>query len=449
MWFVVGAQRGGGHVVIWEGVEYHQPSRSPMMNKLHHLHTAWVATWPGALSAAVVVATISISGVSQPRKDVLPVPPPLPSPWSIASGTAEDDGRCQLSVSSPGASEVELVRVSREGTLERWLAKPSADGSFRFLDLDAGDYQAMASDGHVLQGASAFHCEGGQARAFLHIEPSLHIASGQATTITGVVVDERGVAIAGAEVAMAQSERSRRGLVGVIRVRADEHGLFEVNIPVASQPQSSPTIELLPIDANHQARSHALVLDESHEHIRLTMTTTPMVRGVVYDDHGAPAPHATVALSGVLDPRLTTPMTTTDEQGRFALRSFAGAHVALTAQGGGLVGRVELGVSSLAAAQQWQDVVLQMHSGREVTGVLADLDGSLLAYAPIRYRVRGQGIEGIARTDDHGQFRLAGMPQHHDVEVWAEDGAVGAWGMQVAMVGCQQPLRVLFQAKPF
>jgi hypothetical protein len=76
-------------------------------------------------------------------------------------------------------------------------------------------------------------------------------------------------------------------------------------------------------------------------------------------------------------------------------------------------------------------VVLVAHAGRTVEGVVTKLDGSAHAFGEIRFRVRDLGITGVEKADQNGHFTVAGLPLDHDVELWAEGNATGAWGARV------------------
>jgi protocatechuate 3,4-dioxygenase beta subunit len=390
--------------------------------------------WPGLLTAATVASALSLSGAIERRQDLPPTQVMPPTPWTLATVDAADDAACQLAVHTNDGAQVSLLRVDEHGTQQSWQ-QTAHSGEARFSDLPFGSFQVVVSHHEVLQGAPTFHCNDAGTRGFLEVDV------GQATsTVTFAVVDERGAPVPNAEVAITQTDRTRHGLHGVIRVRANDDGVAHAALPITRDPSDKPAqLEVLGLASDHMGRSHVVVLDDEHVHVQLKMATTPTIRGTVVDEHGQPLPHARVSLSGVHDPRVRAPSTHTDEHGRFALSVPQGANVSLVAQHDVGVVRLAMGSVDMASVTALQNVALQVRDGRSVQGVLLDANNQRLAYAHVRYRVRAQGVEGLVMTDANGQFVIAGMPMDQDVEAWSAAGVTGAWAMQVAPGGQRHP----------
>jgi hypothetical protein len=387
-----------------------------------------------ALPAAALGALLDVTNASEPRFH--PAEPPPPSPWVVARAENTVAGACQIAtvvtdVSGAALDDapLRLTRVGAEGTVEEWRSLTDGDGAHRFLDLPAGTYQLTALvDGKMPASSPEWNCRGADERAFftLPVRDSEHV-------LTGAVKSKAGSMASGAELAIAQEHDARTSVTGVARIPVNADGTFSVRLVpgrymvMAQAPNHAPLVRKITVGD-----------DDKVSQTRFMLTPAPRIRGRVLDEDGTPMANATVALGGVLDPKVKAPSVRTDEQGNFALPVSLGMDVfvtarATTADGGGKTARASLGTALSPFGFTGVDLVVR--DGRAVEGVVSKPDGSAWAFGEVRYRIRDLGLSGVEKADGEGRFVLAGMPPDADVEVWAEGNATGAWGAQVASPG--------------
>lgn len=397
------------------------------------LKTAFHAAIPGG----AVLLALSASGLFEPRVTRAPELPPAPSPWLVATATAQNDAACQLSlrVTDEGGSAVNDAHVSvvalKSGAVARSFdALTDAKGTHRLIDLDRGSYDVTVDvAGKALQGTPTFRCEQDGQRGYFDVvvKDSDHV-------VTGRLTGRRKAALPFASVALYQDDSNRTGLAGVVRTRTDGDGNFTARLPAGKFVVYASAEE-------HVARKGTLNVEAPTTKMALALSFSPAVRGVVVDEAGHPIANAVVAMGNAFDPRSRGGSVTTDETGHFAMSVQEGQDLELTARGDGKLGRAVVG--TVDDVDHFQHLTIVATSGRTVSGVVFSTTGDPLAFGGVHYRVKALGLEGEAPTDKSGRFVLDGLPADLDVEVWAAGNATGAWGARVADPATSQ-LALLF-----
>ena len=387
----------------------------------------------GLVPGAAVMLALSSLGWFDVRVTPSPPPSPTPSPWTISAADAVDDGACQLSLTvrdgvAGGAvidgARLSIVRLAAGDVVDRIEARTDRKGNHRAIDLASGTWNVTVDvDGRALQGAPDFACDarGKRAHFDLAVVEGSHV-------VVGRVVDDQRKPLSRAQIALWQPDRQRTGLVGVVRVDVDGDGRFRAALP----PGEYVTWAAAP---EHVARRGALRV----AHAQTTWTTRlafrPAVRGVVVDETGRAMAGAVVSMGDAWDPRASVARVVADASGRFEMPVVQGQELTLTARGDGRLGRLLVGVVDDIRGLQALTLVAQ--PGRTVGGVVVDDNGAPRPFGRVHFRVRALGLQGEVACDGEGRFVLDGMPQD-DVEAWAADTAIGAWGARVADASTSQ-----------
>lgn len=363
---------------------------------------------------------------AQPAEAAEP-PPPLPQPLGVLAPAGDDDGGCQIvaRASVEGApredARFELHLVGQHGSKARWEAAPH-EGAHRFVSLPEGSYHLTGSlAGHGLE-ATRFACGGDGERAFfdLAFEPAKAVLSGRVTGRDDAAVD-------GTELLLEQPHGRRDAFGGVAHVPLDAEGRFSVEL-------APGRYSLLAVAPHHSPRLQELTLEEGEGETRLKLPWRPEARGVVTDAAGEPLAGATVSLGPSFDPKVPPSTVTTDDEGRFAIPVLPGRASMLSARSGSLVGLARLPAVSATKGPTagHENVTLQLEEGRTVSGWVEQRDTRPCAFCDVAFRVKALGLAGSVKAKEDGSFELPGMPRRADVELWPRDGAIGAWGGQVA-----------------
>ncbi len=381
----------------------------------------------GLLPGLVVLVLGSTLGWFKLRVTAAPPTSALPSPWSVATAAAQDDGACQLTVRVREAANngrpvhgalLTFVRLVEGTPAETLVARTHADGTYRAIDLPRGLWNVtIVVDGHALQGVPEFRCaRSGQRASFdLPVSFSDHV-------VVGRVVDEGRRPLRGAEVALWQDARHRTGLAGVVRINTDEDGRFRARLPPGEYVTWT------------NARDHKAQRGTLHVHGETTTWATklafqPMARGQVVDDQEHPQPYAVVFVGGAWDPTSRTVQVVADEEGRFAMPVALGQVLELGARAANRVGSRQVGlVDDVSDVQALRIVVT---AGRRVIGEVQTNTGHPYPHGRVSFRVRALGLVGEVVCDENGRFAVEGLPSD-DVEFWATDSALAAWGARVA-----------------
>jgi hypothetical protein len=388
-----------------------------------------LALFPGV---AVFVAMSSLGWFDVRMAPPAPAPV-LPSTWTVSVADATDDGACQLSLTVRDAvdggdvvdgARLSIVRLAAGEVVERIDARTDRKGTYRAIDLAPGTWNVtVAVDDRALQGAPDFSCDARGLRA--HFD--LSVVAGD-HVVSGRVVDDQRKPLPLASVALWQHDRNRTGLSGVVRVDADADGRFHAVLPRGDYVTWTAAPE-------HVARRGALAVAAAETKWTARLAFRPAVRGVVVDERGQPVAGAVVAVGEAWDPRADVARVVADASGRFEMPVVRGQDLTLTARGDGRLGRLLVGVVDDVRGLQALTVTAQ--PGRTVGGVVVDDNGAPRPFGRVHFRVRALGLEGEVACDAEGRFVLDGMPQD-DVEVWAADTAIGAWGARVADASTSQ-----------
>jgi hypothetical protein len=390
------------------------------------LAAPWLRTVAAAvLPGAGLWGALHSVGFFDARTTPAPPPQSVPSPWVVAVADAVDDGACQLSLRVRGAdgapvadAGLRLERLHDGDVVERIVARTDGNGLYRAIDLAAGAWDVTVDvEGHALQGAPTFSCDGPGQRAFfaLEVTPAQHVVEGR-------VVGEGRAALPGASVALYQDDAGRTALSGVVRVETDADGRFRARLHPGRYVARVAARE-------HLALRTTVVVDAVTTKMPVRLAWRPAVRGVVVDETGRPVRGAVVAMGAAWDPRARAARVVTDDAGRFEMPVARGQDLSLTAHAQGLVGHLLAGV--IDDPRLFQNLTLVARAGRSVGGVVVGVDGGPRPFGRVHFRVRGLGLEGEVQTDADGRFTIDGLPAD-DVELWAADNATGAWGARVA-----------------
>jgi hypothetical protein len=403
----------------------------PFVSRLRSSTTTQVAV--GLAPGAAVLLALSSLGWFDVR--VTPPPPAAttPSPWTIAAAAAVDDGACQLSLTVRDAAtagavvdgaHLSIVRLASGEVVERIDARTDRKGTYRAIDLAPGTWNVTVDvAGRALQGAPDFSCEarGQRAHFDLAVVDGTHV-------VTGRVVDDERQPLARASVALWQADRHRTGLAGVVRVDADVDGRFRAALPAGDYVTWASAPE-------HVARRGSLRVASPQTSWTTRLAYRPAVRGLVVDEQGHAVAGAVVSMGEAWDPQASVARVVADETGRFEMPIVRGQDLTLTARGEGRLGRLLVGVVDDVRGLQALSITAQ--PGRTVGGVVVDDNGDPRSFGRVQFRVRALGLQGEVACDGDGRFVLDGMPQD-DVEAWAADTAIGAWGARVADASTSQ-----------
>jgi protocatechuate 3,4-dioxygenase beta subunit len=270
----------------------------------------------------------------------------------------------------------------------------------------------------------------------------------RAAVMEGVVVDESGSPVAGAEV-MPYIESSRSSLDPRTRIKTDQAGKF-------SLPGISPKERFsIHVRTETAVTDGPVMVDPAKGPIRLVVSAKHVfaLAGTLVDDAGRPVADATVGLmthwrigSGGVGFQMTT--ATADEQGRFEFRGlWPGDEYQVIVDCKGFdktqspMIRGEPG-----KVHQLANVVLTSTRG-VVEGTVVDSAGRPVA--EVRVFNKGDARETVAtRTDPAGRFRLEGL-KSGPVYVFAEKAdcrftgvraASGASGVQLTLLRKDEPV---------
>jgi hypothetical protein len=381
----------------------------------------------GLAPGGAVLLALSSLGWFDVRTTPAPPAPAVPSPWTLAAADAHDDGACQLSLTVRDAqaggavvdgARLSIVRLVTGEVVERIEALTDRKGTYRAIDLTPGTWNVTVDvDGRALQGAPDFVCAARGMRA--HFE--LPVVAGD-HVVVGRVVDDRRQALPRASVALWQGHGQRAGLAGVVRVDVDPDGRFRAALPAGEYVTWTAAPE-------HVTRSGTMRVTQPKTAWTARLAFRPAVRGVVVDEAGRAIAGAVVSMGEAWDPTASVARVVADASGRFELPVVQGQDLTLTARGEGRLGRLLVGVVDDIRGLQALTLIAQ--PGRTIGGVVVGDDGAPRPFGRVQFRVRALGLQGEVGCDGAGRFVLDGMPDH-DVEVWAADTAIGAWGARVA-----------------
>lgn len=389
-----------------------------------------IALVPGV---AVLVAVSSLGWFDVRTTPPPPPAPQSPSPWTLSAADAVDDGACQLSLTVRDAvagggvvdgARLSIVRLAAGEVVERVEARTDRKGSYRAIDLAPGTWNVTVDvDGRALQGTPDFACDARGKRAHFDLA-----AQDGAHVVAGRVVDDQRQPLPRAQVALWQADVQRTGLAGVVRVDVDASGRFRAALPAGEYVTWTSAPE-------HVARRGSLRVTQPQTAWTTRLAFRPAVRGVVVDETGTAMAGAVVSMGEAWDPTASVARVVADASGRFEMPVAQGQELTLTARGEGRLGRLLVGV--VDDVRGLQALTLVARPGRTVGGVVVDDSGAPRPFGRVHFRVRALGLEGEVACDAQGRFVLDGMPQD-DVEAWAADTAIGAWGARVADASTSQ-----------
>jgi len=228
-------------------------------------------------------------------------------------------------------------------------------------------------------------------------------------TLHGRVVDEDGVPLAGARVALARG--SLAGEATLATTAAD--GTFAARLP--------STLAFVFAEMRGHGRSQPLQvrgMDAEEPPVELVLArATTTVRGVVTDDANRPIAGARVGVgfsppparpSGYSEP-VRPPALTTDAHGRFTAEDIPPGEGVVMASAPGFASGAQPFVAELG---QVTEVNLTLHAGTRVVGCVRTADGAPVRDARV---LRGAGARPLVTGRD-GAFSLDVSPGHVTVE---------------------------------
>lgn len=365
----------------------------------------------------------------EPSASEAPVQDPMPEPpaWTenVPAAHPDFDDGCQVSVRATYEGrpvndvQLSLYLVGADHTDSTWTAVPRDDGVHRFVGLPKGTYHLVAlRDDTPPQAAQVWSCEGDGERAFFE----LALPTG-GSVLTGRVTGRDDQWAEGTEVLLEQPDGHRGAFPGIVHLPVDEEGRFEVKL----LPGRYTLLALAP---HHTPRAQQLTLDEDGGATRIRLAWRPEARGVVYDADGEPVAGADVFLGPHFDPKVPASVVRSRDDGSFVLPILPGREVLVAARTDAGFGMARL--AEVSALEGHTGVVVQLAKGRTVTGWIEHRDARPCAFCDVSYRVKSHGLVGVVKSAEDGTFSLPGMPMTADVELWPKDGAIGAWGGQVA-----------------
>jgi hypothetical protein len=376
-------------------------------------------------SAALTVALTLLAPAPAPPAEAAaepeaPLAPVVDSALVEVESTQPET--CQLAVRTTrdgqalDGAHVSVRLVGQHGTKSRWEAI-TQDGAHRFVDLPRGTYHvSVTSKDRAARTGPPVECDGDESRFFLDLD-----LTAMGTPLTVSPRSTLGALPEGAEVLVAQEAGAQEGVRGVLHLERTGDSFHAYLRP--------GRYEVMTVAPHHASVKRSIIVDEVKVNVRPKLTWRPEASGQVVDATGNPVANARIYLGPRLDPKMKAATTRTDDDGRFVLPVPASTNLVLTARAPDGIATVELGVPQRPAGHP--DVVLQLGAGRDVTGWVTQRNGAAHAFGKVRYRVKALGMEGVVKADEEGAFRLPQMPDL-DVELWAADSAIGAWGGRVS-----------------
>lgn len=283
------------------------------------------------------------------------------------------------------------IELAAGGTVQR--AHADAQGRARFEQLAAGEAELRVS----LPGAA------GAERA-LTLAPGdnrMRVELAEAVRISGVVIDDAGATIAGAEVAVQREAENARGDSRPRETKTDAEGRFALDGLEAGG-------YALRVRASHHELAVVPALQTPlAEPLRVVLERTSRLHGQVLDAQGEPASAATVTIagSGVWPPKQLR----ADDTGHFSLEPVPSGVYELRARSGTAVSEPVEGV--VVAPASGTEVNLRIEPGAALRGRVFDAeDGSPLS--DLKVTLIEDALSGApfeAETDAEGRFVFEGL----------------------------------------
>ncbi|HEY3203908.1 MAG TPA: carboxypeptidase-like regulatory domain-containing protein, partial [Thermoanaerobaculia bacterium] len=329
-------------------------------------------------------------------------------PSAVISGTIVDEKtRRPLSGVHVSASS----SFAKSGRPEE-VARTDARGGFRLGGLSAGSYELRAERRGYLPGGAAAAAGASSA--------TVSLALRKAGTISGRVVDERGVAVAGARI---------RRLPPIGRSETFEGSSFPLSSVPSYRDGSFRMRGLPPGEASLLAQKEGWVAarrdgvgvrsGDVTKRVVLTLRRGVEAKGRVVDRTGQPIAGAEVRLWSMKNPSATV-SAVADPQGSFSARGLTeGAYAAeVSARGFATKTYDALAVGKRGAA--WVPFVLGPSA--PISGWVRNTAGDAIAGASISSSGGTDGEEVHAQSDAEGRFRLDGWAEGRQValEIAAE-----------------------------
>ncbi len=301
-------------------------------------------------------------------------------------------GRVLSEGSLVAGAEVHLVHSSKVTTTDQ-------EGRFSFEHLSPGDYEVRAEHLGRHGFANVTLTEEGRA-----VEPTIHL--GTLVVVEGVVRDESGRPIAGAEVSapgelglapvVATTEADGRFRLGPLRL---QHYVFTA---VARGYQRK---QLLDVTLSHSTPPLEFILQRAH-----------VVQGTVTDADGRPVQGAKVVVASNGEEYTRAGAPVTDAQGHFDLefpRPMSATLIFISERH--LTAKVPVEAPAL-------DVRVVLRAAAQVEGTLTNTDDVPLHHIELSLTSNGQHPTQDDRSDDSGRFLFGGLPPgtytlHAEVDV--------------------------------
>jgi len=239
-------------------------------------------------------------------------------------------------------------------------------------------------------------------------DAELRVPLGPGATLAGLVVDDLGEPIEGAQITIDREDESFPAWVG----RSGDDGRFSFDTLHAG----AHALRVTAVGHGSVARSG---VEPDGESLRITLERVGSIAGLVQDEGGAAQPGATVVIAGSgLWPALQVQ---TDAEGRFVARSVPPGIYEVRARLDALVAEPRRGLEVSPDTRAFLTFILR--PGSTLTGIITDADtGDPVADAQIT--AAAEALDAAPRaavSQSDGTFRLAGLRQvPHRINVFAE-----------------------------
>jgi protocatechuate 3,4-dioxygenase beta subunit len=306
-----------------------------------------------------------------------------------SSGARAGEARLELIVTAPGGGPAARAEVALSSGKSASKQRTDAGGRARFGPLAPGRAELVVTHAGAAQARKALTLTAGDNRA--------RVALVAPAPIQGVVVDDAGAAIAGAEVE-AQAETAG---APAFAARSDAQGRFLID------GLAPGTYGVRVSTGRHELAVLPTVEAPTREPVRVVLQRTAALRGQVLDGSGRPAAGAgvTIAGSGVWPPKQLH----SDAQGRFELRPVPSGIYELRARRDTWVAPPQEGVVIEPAAEV--AVTLRLEPGAALRGRVFDAERGTplaqLAVTSIEDALSGAPLS--ATTGEDGRFAFEGL----------------------------------------
>jgi len=278
------------------------------------------------------------------------------------------------------------------------VARSGVDGTFAIRDVEAGRLLAAWSE----------HCAGSGVHSVAagedaHQEIELRLDADGAGRLFGVVVDEAGVALPGAKVALGAADSSS-GALPVRTATSDRDGRFEF----VGLPLDEPDVSLRACALGRVLATTAITVSAATQ-VRLTLAPEAIVAGSIVDRDGEPAWRGRVWRDAPESipvrqdwPAWACPATLPGRDGSYELRHLPAGRHRIRAADGDDIGAAVL-VLAPGERTPWSPRLREV----SIVGEVVDARGAPLSdWRVAAHALNASRLDAI--TDRRGTFRLRG-----------------------------------------